>query len=131
MKKQLLKERFQELAGIKPLYELTDPLIPHGDYVIRVRDIMDAIDLNYVLDTNGIKYRKVKDAWDEKANAYYSARKGNDQAKLDKSIAGLKHIETVWRNQAKKLKPRDTGEDKNLIAKTIEKFEALSKKLHR
>ena len=111
--------------------DLTDPLRTHGDYVIRVRDIMDDIDLNYVLDINGIKYRKVKDAWDQKANAYYSARKGNDQAKLDKSIAELKHIETVWRNQAKKLKTRDTGADKNLIAKTIKKFEALSKKLHR
>ena len=111
--------------------DITDPLRTHGDYVIRVRDIMDDIDLNYVLDINGIKYRKVKLAWEEKVDAYYSARKGSDQAKLDKSIAGLKHVETIWRNQAKKLKPRDTGADKNLIAKTIKKFEALSKKIHR
>jgi hypothetical protein len=73
MKKHLLKDRFQQLSGIKPLYESTEIKNP-----TKIEDIKYEIDIAFDLAKELLRYQKEEISWEEmKANMIKLMYKSN------------------------------------------------------
>jgi len=106
MKKKLLKERFQQLAGIKPLYEQEDPRRPKDiefdnaqamskltpDDRDKVGKIQQMMDKERGIDLNAVSYEKVSFVYTEQGGRFYGldVYENKDQ---DQRSAKLKYDE--------------------------------------